>query len=174
MLEKDFYNEIMDFVETGRILDPDGKVLCPNIRYISSFEEAEEIATEQECEHCEYSWVELRADKIMKVLSVARNKDTKLYNFIKNDMESYRKNIDKAFYQRSLKGDMNDEAAEIGGELQADLFDCLIDHAVFGESSPFYKSIFMFFKHGLWVCGWEGELPNNDCSNGTWIVYKNE
>lgn len=175
MLDENFYNELMAFIESGSILEPSKSILdidISNIMFIDDFEEAEELVIQQESEHCELSWVELKAEKIMDVLNDARKKDQVLYKFAKKDLEKYREKFSRAFYKRKLKKKLNSYAVEAVSEISSDLFDILVDHTVYSGNSHFYKMLFQMYKAGLWPCGWKGNLPNDDCSNGTWIVYK--
>lgn len=175
MLDENFYNELIAFIESGSVLEvskPKLDIGISNIMFVDDFEEAEELAIQQESEHCELSWVELKAEKIMGVLNDARQKDQALYKFVKKDLEKYREKFSRAFYKRKLKNKLNSYAVEAVSEISPDLFDILVDHTVYGDNSHFYKMLFQMYKSGLWPCGWKGDLPNDDCSNGTWIVYK--
>ncbi len=173
MLDEEFRDELIEFIKSGPVLESSIlDVDIKNVLVISDFERAEELAVQQESEHCELSWVELRAEKIMGVLNFAREQNEDLYNFVKKDLERYREQFSRAFYKRKLKKMLNPYAAEAVSEMSPDLFDILVDHTVYGESSCFYKTLFKFYKAGCWPCGWKGDLPNNDCSNGIWVVYK--
>jgi len=174
MLDEQFYDDLMRFIKAGPVLQLSEPldIAITNIELISDFEEAEELATQQESDHCELSWVELRAERIMDVLNDAREKDQALYEYVKKDLEQYDSVFSRAFYKRKLKKNLSTEAVEAVSEISPDMFDILVDHTVYGGNSPFYKALFQMYKVGLWPCGWKGELPNDDCSNGTWIAYK--
>ena len=97
-----------------------------------------------------YSWVDIRELVMSKV-----NED-------KYSMENYKefnKKIDdfESLIRKDLK--IAKEYRETWDDAYADIVNCAICRAIYGQNDSLFEKLYNVYKSGGWPCGWEGNFP---------------
>jgi len=143
--------EVLDFVESGRVLRDPTPIADQTIRVVRDFDEATRHAWSQDT-NGDVTWVDLREREKGQVLAARY----RLHGFDAVD-EAVGKLLDPfaAGIRRSLKG----EYADLVDDVVADLHSCALSRAVSGTGNRFFERLFAAYRAGGWPCGWSGAYP---------------
>lgn len=166
------WKDILKFVEEGEILTPDKKLAIENIEFIEDFELAMRYAFEQEVPYSKFNWVTVKEEKKADLLNLAAKVDKVIEKYILEGMDDLSNKFNRTLYKRILKKQVPLNVKKIRGEIPSDLSNCVASRLICERANIFYELLFEIYEAGYWPCGWKGNLPDEECSNGNWLVYK--
>lgn len=147
--------EIIDFVISGNLLGKSAQV-SPRGSVVTDLEVAKEFAWEKVYGEDEFTWADIRSDKMSEIWEVIYSDDTK-YSAIDDKITGILDELSQSVFSQ-----LNQQHRELLDDIVSDLKGCLYSRAVLGKSNKFFESIFAIYLNGGWPCGWSDEWPNGN------------
>lgn len=145
--------EVLDFVSGGNLLKVSGRAY-PSGEVINNIEVAKKFAWDEVYGSDEYTWADLRSDKMSEIWSVIYDGESK-YADVDNKLSGVLSEM-----SREILSQLDQQHKEFFDNIVSDLKGCLYSRAVLGRSNKFFENIFNIYQSGGWPCGWKGEWPN--------------
>jgi len=151
----DLVIEILDFIANEQLLKPSGRVTLNNIA-IMDLDVAKKFAWDETYGEEEFTWADLRSEKMSEVWSVIYNNYDK-YSEIDNKLSSLLDQINSL-----VSNQLEQQSKELLDDIVSDMHGCLLSRAVQGRNNNFFENIFSAYLKGGWPCGWKGDWPSGE------------
>lgn len=145
--------EVLDFVNSGTLLKVPGRA-CPSDEVINNLEVAKKFAWDEFYGSDEFTWADLRSDKMSEIWSVIYDDESK-YASVDSKLSGVLSEMDQ-----EILSQLDQQHKELLDDIVSDLKGCLYSRAVLGVSNKFFEDVFKIYKSGGWPCGWKGDWPN--------------
>ena len=156
----DLITEVLDFIESGKLLNSVNQINLDNT-VITDIEIAKDLAWNGLYGKQEYTWANLRSEKMSELWGIIYESDDK-YADIDIKLSSTVAEMSDVILKQ-----LDQPHKELLDDIVSDLKGCLYSRAVQGKNNKFFEIILSTYLKGDWPCGWEGDWPDGDV-----ITYK--
>lgn len=151
----DLVTEVLDFVDSGMLLKPSGQFASES-EVITDLEVAKKYAWDEVYGEEEFTWADLRSEKMSEVWEVIYSDDEK-YSKVDSKLSGI---LDEISYV--IRSRLDQSHKELLDDIVSDIKGCLFSRAVQGKDNEFFENILSIYLKGGWPCGWKGKWPIGD------------
>ncbi|WP_199065711.1 hypothetical protein [Chitinimonas sp. BJB300] len=145
--------DVLNFLTSGNLLNPSGKAYLSN-GFIDDLETAKSFAWEKFYGEDDYTWSDLRSEKMSEIWDVIYAEKEK-YVEVDNQISSLLDEI-----SRVVQVQLDHQHKDLLDDIVSDIQSCLYSRAVFGKENFFFEQILFVYLNGGWPCGWKGNWPD--------------